>query len=146
MPRGGARPGAGRKAGDPNHPRRGNGAGKGDGWGEEARGASTSRIDDGAVGDAIRKLGRDPAHMATKEAKAELVLEHLFGLALTAERQETQVSAAVAYSNRVAGLPIARQLTAVTDEARVLRIEIVDEPSDAPHGSEAGATPARIQH
>lgn len=127
---------------------KGNGAGhggpaKGEGWGGPAKGASTSRIDSGPVGDAIRALGRDPAHMATKEAKADLMLERIFLLGLTAERQETQLAAALGYRNQALGLPVARQITAnVDDVAKVLRIEIIDAGADAETAGQVAVSPA----
>jgi hypothetical protein len=128
--------------------RRGNGPAKGAGWGGPAKGASTSRIKAGPEGDAIRAMRWDPDKTVAREERIAALKAKLEDLAFNAEREETQLSAAVALLNREEGLPVARQISATVDSAeKVLRIEIVDEPSadPAPNG-EAAASPSRLQH
>jgi hypothetical protein len=121
------------KKGDPNNPRRGNGAG----WGGPAKGASTSRF--GRGDDKLPMQGKAWTADVVREREARLAAlkDKIFDLANTAEREETQLAAAVAYLNREEGLPVARQLTATTDEARLLRVEIIDATGDADSGPAA---------
>lgn len=95
--------------------RRGNGAG----WGGPARGASASRIKPGDP-DGIQAMVNDPDVKAKAAARVEALKDHLFGLATGAERQETQLAAAVAYLNRVEGMPIARTVTATVADPNSL--------------------------
>jgi len=91
--------------------RRGNGVGKGDGWGGPAKGAGSTEPLDG-----VRHLSKDEDLKADKKARAEALKDHLFKLATTAERQETQVSAATAWLDREEGKPIARTVTTTVDD------------------------------
>ena len=134
-----------RRPGDPNHPRRGNGAGKGAGWGGPAKGAGKPP--------GSPEAGRPPRDVAalkaaSREARIEALKQKLADLAFNAQREETQLSAAVALLNREEGLPVARQISATVDSAdKVLRIEIVDEPGANPAADGSPATPAaRFQH
>ncbi len=95
--------------------RRGNGAG----WGGPARGASTSRIKPGDP-DGIQTMSNDAEVKARAAQRVEALKDHLFGLATKAERQETQLAAAVAYLNRVEGMPIARTVTATVADPNSL--------------------------
>jgi hypothetical protein len=122
----------------------GNGAGKGAGWGGPAKGAGT-RFVKGQVQEGQGKGGTAP-YVEKREERLAQLKDHLYTLAINAQREETQLAATVAFLNREEGMPVARQLTATTDEARLLRIEIVDEPDNASHGSEAAASPAGFQH
>jgi hypothetical protein len=124
------------KKGDPNHPRRGNGAGKGEGWGGPAKGASTSRYVEGET-QPMQGKSRTSEVVRSREERLAALKDKIFDLASSAEREETQLAAAIAYLNREEGLPIARQLTATTDENRLLRIEIVDATGDADSSSAA---------
>ena len=92
---------------------KGNGAGrggsaKGKGWGGPARGASTSRIRVGDP-DGIQALSNDPAVKARQAKRAAALTDHLFDLAMNADRQETQLSAAIACLDRTEGKPLQRQ-------------------------------------
>lgn len=51
-----------------------------------------------------------------KAAKAETLKNHLYTLATTAEREDTQVRAAEAWLNREEGMPVARNITVATDD------------------------------
>jgi hypothetical protein len=102
----------------------GNGAGhggpaKGAGWGGPAKGASTSRIRPGDP-DGIQRMSHDPDIRRRQAERVEQVREHLYGLALGAERQETQLAASVAYLNRIEGTPLQRAVVAnVTDPSKL---------------------------
>lgn len=102
MPRGGARPGSGRKPGDPNHPRKGKGS-MGPGWGGPARGASDSRIDCGEYGDMVRALARDPANIEAKQEARELYLGTLVNVMVSSDQDAAKVAAADKFADRVDG-------------------------------------------
>jgi hypothetical protein len=51
-----------------------------------------------------------------EEAAAQEMRQKILNLARTAQREETQLSAATAYLNRVEGQPIARTLAAKVDD------------------------------
>ena len=101
-----------------NGPGRG-GPAKGAGWGGPARGASTSRIKPGDP-DGIQAMSNTPDIKARQAAKAEAVREHLYTLALKAERQETQLAASVAYLNRIEGAPMQRAVIANVSDPSTL--------------------------
>jgi hypothetical protein len=95
-----------------------NGAGKGDGWGGPAKGAGSGPAKPFTSGNATRVAFHaghgDPAKAKMKrtlaterEARLAQLKDHLADLGLNADRQETQVSAIVAYLNREEGLPVA---------------------------------------
>lgn len=108
------------------------GAGKGDPWGGPARGASGSRILPGDP-DGIQRMSNDPDIKARNAARNAELKDHLYDLAKNADRQETQLSATMAWLDRDEGKPVARQIVAeVDDAAKVLRIELIDETTDAP--------------
>jgi len=95
--------------------RHGNGAGKGDGYGGPAR----------APGDKQNlrtpfEPGNQVTHVRRGPEAAQALKDHLFALATTAERQETQVTAAVAWLNRHEGTPIARNINLTPDDVTVL--------------------------
>ena len=91
--------------------RRGNGAGKGDGWGGPAKGAGNHGPSAGGLTtEALAVVQAD------KAARLEAVKAKIFDLAMNADRQETQLSAAVAFLNREEGTPIARSITVQTDD------------------------------
>jgi hypothetical protein len=110
------------KKGDPNHPRRGKGAGKpggaGKGWGGEAKGASASRFT--SEPQPMQGKAWTADVVRDREARLALLKDHLFNLATSADRQETQLSAAVAYLNREEGMPIARSVTTTVDDVSQL--------------------------
>lgn len=103
------------------------GPARGGGWGGPPKGAgrggpakpftadSPTRVTV-PLAEARAANGDRPSAYATRkerdEQRAETLRDHLYALATTAERQETQLSAAVAFLNRVEGLPVARQLIA----------------------------------
>lgn len=95
------------------------GAGGGDPWGGPARGASASRILPGDP-DGIQRMSKDPDIKARNEARNVELKEHLYHLAKNAEREETQLSAAVAWLDRDEGKPIARSVTTTVDDVSQL--------------------------
>src|ERR1700691_1049858 len=93
------------------------GAGKGDGWGGEPKGAGsgaqrklfTSEDNPAKKPGWKERLSRGK-RLAKEEVKRQKQMRDMIGnLALNAEREETQLSAAVAYLNRSEGMPIAMQ-------------------------------------
>lgn len=116
------------KKGDPNHPRRGNGPGKGAGWGGEAKGASKSRFVEGELQPMQGKQGT-AAVVQAREARLAMLKDHLFTLALEAEREETQLSATVAYLNREEGMP--KQIQEIDARVASHVIRAPAKPADA---------------
>lgn len=115
-----------------------NGPGKGAGWGGPARGASSSRIKPGDP-DGVQKLSNDPTIKARQAERAETVREHLYTLALKAERQETQLAASVAYLNRIEGSPVQRAVVAnISDPSTLTDADLAAIAA----GSRAVAAPA----
>lgn len=98
--------------------RRGNGAGQGDGWGGPAKGAGSisTRAEPFGHGNTVSAVQRD---MSGAE-KAWLLKEHLYMLATTAAREETQISAAVAWLDRHEGKPIARNVNMTPGDVSLL--------------------------
>ena len=108
---------------------------KGEGWGGPAKGAGSSA----PVGPKPENMrgaqGLGPPTPTMRETKrlrdlakeeAEMIMrEKLFTLGQAAEREETQLSAAVAFLNRSEGMPIARQLTAEVDKEDIVPLELV---------------------
>lgn len=87
----------------------------GDGWGGPAKGAG-KRI--ASSDDARLTQARNtPERRASKEERAERLLDHLENLAYGAERQETQVTATVAFLNRALGTPTATVRTEITERS-----------------------------
>ncbi len=104
---------------------KGNGPGKGDGWGGPAKGASTSRIKPGDP-DGIQALSNDAEIKARRERRLALVEDKIFDLSQNAEREETQLTAAVAYRNQILGNPMQRQdVTSNGEKIAPLVVEIV---------------------
>ncbi len=87
--------------------RRGNGAG----WGGPAKGAGNQDAGPGRP-----DAETAPAIQAAKAERLEAVKAKIFDLAMNADRQETQLQAAVAFLNREEGTPIARSITVQTDD------------------------------
>jgi len=94
--------------------RRGNGVGQGTGWGGPARGAGTraAKAPDFGLGNKAAARG----HNLSRGQKRQELLDALFELAITAESQEVQVSAAVAWLNRVEGKPVAQAVQLSADD------------------------------
>ncbi len=88
--------------------RHGNGAGKGDGWGGSAKGASASRIKPGDP-DGIQAMRNDAEVLARRAARLEATEDTIFDLSQGATREETRLSAAIAYRNQFLGMPTQRQ-------------------------------------
>lgn len=102
----------------------GKGAGQGDGWGGPAKGASKSRILPGDP-DGIQPMSNDPRIAARGKERLGVLRDKIFELALTAEREETQLAAANAYLNREEGTPVQRVVTAsVTDPSLLTDAEL----------------------
>lgn len=92
--------------------------GNGPGWGGPAKGP----------GNRGPGPGRPPADVAKliaarREERIAALKEHLLTLAVTAEREETQLSATVAFLNREEGTPVQRQ--EISGGAAPLKIERV---------------------
>lgn len=89
--------------------------GTGAGWGGPAKGAGNGgkRHANFAPGnqEAVGHTGP-----GARAARIEALKDHLYLLATTAEKQDTQVRAAEAYLNRVEGTPIARSVVATVDD------------------------------
>ena|SRR5215207_765535 len=99
--------------------------GQGPGWGGPAKGRSASRIKPGDP-DGIQPMSHDPRLLAKAEERTGILKDHLFGLALAAEREETQLAATVAFLNREEGMPIARHLNAnVADPAQLTDAQLL---------------------
>ena len=62
----------------------------------------------------VSSAGED--RRARDAARSEVAQETLFSLVIGADRQETQLAAAVALLNRIDGMPIARNLNANVDD------------------------------
>lgn len=90
--------------------RRGNGAG----WGGPAKGAGHGKRPAFTPDTAPRghgwvvTTGSEVERKARDAERAALIRDHLYTLATTAERQEAQITASVAFLNRVEGLPVSR--------------------------------------
>ena len=99
--------------------RRGNGSGhasKGDGWGGPANGAGTQYVA-GEV-QPLQGQGNTAAVVASREARIARVRDKIFDLAENAQREETQLSAAIAYLNQELGMPIQRSINANVDDPK----------------------------
>lgn len=95
------------------------GAGRGDPWGGPARGASGSRILPGDP-DGIQRMSNDPDIKARNAARNAELKDHLYDLAKHADRQETQLSATMAWLDRDEGKPISRNVSATVDDVSKL--------------------------
>jgi hypothetical protein len=89
-------------------PPRGPAVSRGQGWGGAAQGASSTA---GQVAE-VQPMSNDPAIKRQAAERVRRLKDHLYDLALNAERQETQLSAAVAFLNREEGMPISRAVIA----------------------------------
>jgi hypothetical protein len=98
--------------------------GKGPGWGGPAKGASTSRIVPGDP-DGIQPMSNDPRILARGRVRLDHLRDKIYELALSAEREETQLAAANSYLNREEGTPVQRVVTAnVTDPSQLTDDEL----------------------
>ena len=97
--------------------RRGNGAGKGVGWGGPAKGAGNH-----GPGPGRPTLAVAAVIAMAKSERIEALKEHLIGLALAAEREETQVTATLGFlKHEDAGAAPARtEVTITTNVNRTL--------------------------
>jgi hypothetical protein len=94
--------------------------GNGSGWGGPKRGESQTA---GRVAE-FQPMSNDPEIAAARETRIAELKEHLYGLAKSAERQETQLAATVAYLNRELGTPAA-SLNARVDGEMGVTMQIV---------------------
>lgn len=92
------------------------GAGKGDGWGGPAQGEGSKECVS-----AFQHMSNDEIIRANAEARRAMLKDNLLLLALRAERQETQVSATVAYLNRDEGMPTQKQEIEARVASHVIR-------------------------
>jgi len=76
----------------------------GDGWGGPPKGAGHAPFEPG------NQVAAGPHDMHSTEEKAERLRRHIYKLAESAEREETQLAASIAWLNRVEGMPVARNL------------------------------------
>ncbi len=102
--------------------RHGNGSGKGESWGGAARSPGEPK---GLRANKLMPAPFAPGNQAAASSRrgaeaAQALKDHLFDLARNAERQETQVTAAVAWLNRHEGTPIARNINLTPDDVSVL--------------------------
>lgn len=112
--------------------RRGNGAGKGDGWGGPAKGEGTRYVK-GEV-QPLQGKGSTAAVKARRDERLARMEDVIFSLAENAQREETQLAAAIAFRNQILGLPIQRSINAnVDDPAKVVIITGVPRAGDEPH-------------
>lgn len=80
---------------------------KGDGWGGPAKGASRSRIEPGDP-EGIQRMSNDPEVKARQAERTARLHDHLYNLALEAQREETQLAATIAFLDRAEGKPVSR--------------------------------------
>jgi hypothetical protein len=98
--------------------------GCGQGWGGPAKGASASRIVPGDP-EGIQTMSNDPRVLAKGRERLGVLRDKIFELALSAEREETQLAAANSYLNREEGTPVQRVVTAsVTDPSQLTDDEL----------------------
>ena len=132
---------------------KGNGAGKGDGWGGPAKGAGSKSPAQPsfAQGNTLHAANPRNGHPGTQTERAAELRDHLYHLALNAQREETQVTAARAYLDRVEGTPIQRvvnhnadDIAALSDDALAARQEdLARALREGPGGAASPARPAR---
>ncbi len=121
---------------------KGNGPGRGsrgDGWGGPAKGASASRIRRGDPG-GIQAMSNDAEIKARQAERAEELKDHLYHLALKAERQETQLAATVACLDRIEGKPLQRQDVTSAGE-RIGYVIAAPEEDESPEAWQARQQP-----
>ena len=125
------------------------GAGAGDGWGGEARGAGAG-VDALIPGHPPEKIERSSERVRDRQARVAMMEDKLFDLAMTAEREETQIQAAAKLHAIYEGTPVQRSITAQVDDVSQLRDdEIRDELARlgrAPVAPSAGAASKRVSH
>ena len=85
-----------------------------EGWGGPTKGRRPA-IQPGDP-DGIQRMSHDPERRALNLQRVEELKDHIFTLATTAERQETQLAAAEAFMNRELGTPAASLSAQVNGE------------------------------
>lgn len=125
---------------------------KGQGWGGPAKGASTSRIKRGDP-EGIQAMSNDPEIKARAEARAAELKDHIYTLAKTAERQETQLAAAVHWLDREEGKSVSRSIVHnVADPNSLTDADLVAIIEREQRGQAAAAAPIdpprsdRVEH
>lgn len=81
---------------------------KGDGWGGPARGESRTK---GRVAE-VQPMSNDAEIKRQAAERIQRLKDHIYTLATSAQREETQLAAAIAFLNREVGMPVARNLVA----------------------------------
>jgi hypothetical protein len=115
------------------------GAGKGDGWGGPATGAPKRTFNEATALLAVAKRD-DAAEKALREQRLAAIDDMVFTIAMQAEREETKLSACVAYQTRKLGAPIARTVTAtVTDPNAMTDAELAAIAAGGRTASDAAA-------
>ncbi len=112
----------------------GHGPGRGTGWGGPARGAGSKAAKAAPFAEGNRVAGC--GHNMSRSQRRQALLDRLFDLALTAGSEELQLSATVAWLNRVEGRPVAMAAQASAADLSVL--------NDAELEHELGLHAARI--
>jgi hypothetical protein len=97
----------------------GKGPGKGDGWGGPAKGAGKPYFAKGETQEGQGR-GHTAPYVEKREDRLAMLRDHIWNLAMTAQREETQLAAANAYLDREEGKPIARTVTATVDDVSQL--------------------------
>ena len=104
--------------------RRGNGPGQGAGWGGPSRGSGFKAAKAPRFAPANRAAAG--LHDMSRSARRLELLDALFNLARTAENEDVQVSAAVAWLNRVEGKPIAQAVHVVVEDLAELEDDALE--------------------
>lgn len=107
------------------------GPAQGPGWGGQAKGAGSS-VPVGPKPENMTNSGAPSAEMRAakrlrdlaKEEAEMIMREKLFDLGQSAAREETQLSAAVAFLNRSEGMPVSRNLNAEADKEDFIPIPV----------------------
>jgi hypothetical protein len=130
--------------------RRGNGPGKGDGWGGPPKGEGTRYVK-GEV-QPLQGKGNTAPVVEKREERLALLRDRIWTLAFEADRQETQLAAANAYLDREEGKAIARTVTTTVDDvsqltdlelaAEIARLDREIADAKARDGAEATGKPA----
>src|SRR4051794_38042075 len=87
--------------------------GSGSGWGGDAKGAGTggpARAFATGNKEAAGHAGHDKPALQARAERIEALNDKLFVLAMTADKQETQMQAAVHLLNRLEGCPVQRNV------------------------------------
>lgn len=103
-------PGRGHRIKQGNGPASG-GPANGPGWGGPASGGPARGMEGLAMRN-YKSVAERVAQRASKEARIEAMVNEIEGIAYSEEPATTRLSAAVAFLNRMEGLPVARNLNA----------------------------------